>query len=535
MNKTDAGRVTAAYMQPFYGFALRRCREPRDAEDLAQEICLRVFRALLVHDDIADIAAFVWRVARNTLINYYRRGQALYIGIDEAVGLPVTEDVAEDVIRRETEDRLHWEIAYLSEQQRKIVIAYYYQNQKQQEIAESLGVPLGTVKWHLFEAKKELKKGMEKMRAAGELKFHPIRFENMGSSGKTGTMGDTANFFRSALSQNIAYCVWKRARTVPEIADCLGVSPIYVASEAAFLTEYGFLIQKGERYLANLVIDEPTAEWNREMDRFYSRVSETFANALYDELVKGDLLRSKGLLVPEGDDNFTLWALIPYIAAMSGERQMNRWVSFEEAATIRPDGAMNIAYATAVRDGDATPPHFESQKQWVGPCWNGNASWVLWQIDSEWSDKRIRFDCYMNDSQRQLDLLTRMLDGETLPETEIAYLAEKGLIRQTENGPRLACVYIADRETKQALITAGDRIRQTYGAAFDEWKAPLLQFVMDHTPEQLKAAQAFSLQHVLRFDGRFLLYNMLELLKNGKLKLPTEEQKRSLITLIVPA
>lgn len=44
---------------------------------------------------------------------------------------------------------------------------------------------------------------------------------------------------------------------------------------------------------------------------------------------------------------------------MSGERQTACPVSFEEAATVPP----NISYATAVPEGDAVPPHFESQKQ----------------------------------------------------------------------------------------------------------------------------------------------------------------------------
>ena len=71
-----------------------------------------------------------------------------------------------------------------------------------------------------------------------------------------GTMGSTANFFRSALSQNIAYCVYRQPKTINEIADCLGVSPVYIESKRIF-EEYGYLIKKGNKYLANLLIDEP--------------------------------------------------------------------------------------------------------------------------------------------------------------------------------------------------------------------------------------------------------------------------------------
>ena len=75
--------------------------------------------------------------------------------IDDLSGLPASDDdVHEQIIRDETEARLHKEIAYLSKLQRKIVIASYYEHKKQQEIANELGIPLGTVKWHLFEAKR---------------------------------------------------------------------------------------------------------------------------------------------------------------------------------------------------------------------------------------------------------------------------------------------------------------------------------------------------------------------------------------------
>ena len=139
---------------------------------------------------------------------------------------------------------MHKEIAYLSKLQRKIVIAYYFENKKQETIATELGIPLGTVKWHLFEAKKNLKKGIDTMRQIGQLQFNPIKFELCGTNGSPGTKGANSNLLRSTFSQNIVYSVWKEAKTVNKIADDLGVSPVYVESEAEYLAEYGFLTEK---------------------------------------------------------------------------------------------------------------------------------------------------------------------------------------------------------------------------------------------------------------------------------------------------
>jgi len=348
MNRKTAEQVTIEYMKPIYGFALKRCANTQDTEDLTQDICLKLFRSLLVHDDIEETSKFAWTVAHNTLSNYYRKKQITGIGVcidDLAEILPSNNDVSENIINLETENKLHCEISYLSKMQRKIVVLYYYENMKQDEITRLLNIPIGTLKWHLFEAKTELKKGMETMRNLNELKFNPIRFELCGTNGSIGTKGGNSNFFRSILSQNIAYCTWKDAKTINEIAEALGVSPVYVESEVEYLYEYCFLIKKSNKYLANILLDETTTELNKLQSEIYDKVAKLFANDLYEELMQNRILDNEMLYYPDNDKNFALWSLIPYIAALSGEKLIDNTISFEEAMTRRPDGGQNIAHA----------------------------------------------------------------------------------------------------------------------------------------------------------------------------------------------
>ncbi len=156
MTKQDAEKITAGYLKPVYGFALKRCRNLHDAEDLTQDVVLKVYRALLNRDDIADVQKFVWTVAHNCLVNYYRdrRYETADLSAGE-VSLQTADgtDPETEFIRQEEILRLRREIAYLSKLQREIVIAYYFENKRQNQIAEEMGIPPGTVKWHLFEAK----------------------------------------------------------------------------------------------------------------------------------------------------------------------------------------------------------------------------------------------------------------------------------------------------------------------------------------------------------------------------------------------
>ena len=238
VTRQNAEKIITEYLKPIFGFALKRCKSTEDAEDLSQEIVLRAFRALLIKNDIGDVRKFIWTIAHNTLSNYYRDSSKSIIGVsvDEISETLADPDIGADTDNNtETLRRLQGEIAYLSKLQRKIVIAYYFENRKQADIANELGIPLGTVKWHLFEAKKELKRGIGSMRKTSELKFNPIKFDLCGFSGSVGANGSPSKFFNSLIAQNIEYSVLKEAKTINMIADDLGVSPVYIENEVDIL------------------------------------------------------------------------------------------------------------------------------------------------------------------------------------------------------------------------------------------------------------------------------------------------------------
>ena len=551
MNRQDVEKTITEYLKPIFGFALRRCKSIHDAEDLSQEIAIRAFRALLIKDNVADMGKFIWTVAHNALSNYYRDAAKSMVGVSidevaELIANPYSEIDTDD--HTEVIHRLQTEIAYLSKLQRRIVIAYYFENRKQADIARELDIPLGTVKWHLFEAKKELKRGMDTMRKTSELKFNPIRFHSYGINGSVGTKSPD-EFFRSTLSQNICYCVRHTAKTVNEIADDLGVSPVYVETEIKFLEEYGFLQAQKNQYIVNFIISEPTADLLAMQDEMYKRAAEMFANSLYDELISTGVLDDPDILCgqtdgpisltdsPKADRNFILWSLIPYIAAWSGEKLVNESISFEEVATIRPDGGHNIFHASVVPDNMVLPDDYVYMKNWCGPMWNGNGEHILWQIDSEWSEQRaVNHISYSENARRVLSLYSRE-QKERLSRNEYAWLAERGYVKT--NGDydgyfkaAWQIVVLANRAVQDKLLAIGGRIKKKYQTEFNALKAPYAEAVLKSVPAHLRKVKAYELQFLFHSDGWFLLHCMTALLKNGKLKEPTDGQRKSLTTLI---
>ena len=541
VNRQDVEKIITEYLKPIFGFALKRCKNAEDAEDLSQEIVLKAYRALLIKDDIGDVGKFIWTIAHNALSNYYRDTSKAVIGvsIDDVAEIavapdtfPYEDDDADSIIR------LQSEIAYLSKLQRKIVIAYYFENRKQSDIAKELNIPIGTVKWHLFESKKELKRGMKTMRKTSELKFNPIKFSSYSVAGSVGTQSPD-EFLRSALAQNICYCVRNEAKGINEIADDLGVSPVYIESEVEVLEEYGFLQAQNDKYIVNFIISEPTVELFTIQNNMYKRVTDLFANELYDELTLSGILDDTDILCGHTDRNFVLWSLIPYIAACSGESLIDESISFEEVATIRPDGAHNIYHTSVGPTEIILPDDYVYMRNWCGPMWNSDNKHKFWQIDSEWSDhKNSNKLIYTDEVKRILSLYDRELLGERLSKDEYAWLAERGYVKtngkydeQFESVWQI--VILANKEIQDKLLAIGERIKAKYLNDFNALKTPFVEAVLNSVPAHLRKVQAFELQYVFHSDGLFVLHCIVTLLNNGKLKEPTEEQKKSLTTLIV--
>ena len=109
MTKQDVELIVTEYLKPIYGFVLKRTKTYEDAEDLTQDITLKIYNSLIKKDNIDDISKYVWTIAHNTLNNYYR-DYKVTIGVSEEVIDNYIDD-KEDSESIDTINRLHKEIA----------------------------------------------------------------------------------------------------------------------------------------------------------------------------------------------------------------------------------------------------------------------------------------------------------------------------------------------------------------------------------------------------------------------------------------
>ncbi|MBO5258533.1 MAG: sigma-70 family RNA polymerase sigma factor, partial [Clostridia bacterium] len=169
MNETQsiAERILETYMQPVFYFALRKTSDRAEAEDFTQNVLLDVLTAVSRGFTPEDERAWVWKIARNHYAKWADRRKHVRNTLDiDEVRETVSDGsaVEDDLLHAEETALLYRELAHLSRDYRTIVCEYYFANRTLGDIAESLGLPLGTVKRKISECRNHLKEGMNMAR-----------------------------------------------------------------------------------------------------------------------------------------------------------------------------------------------------------------------------------------------------------------------------------------------------------------------------------------------------------------------------------
>jgi RNA polymerase sigma-70 factor (ECF subfamily) len=135
----------ARYARPVLGLALRRLGDRGRAEDAVQETFVSVWRAAKTYrPERGPGAPWLYAVARNAIVDRSRARSETPV---EAPDEP-SADLGPDVSAEEswTRWRVHRALEELPEREREVIELAYWRGLSQSEVAESLGLPLGTVK-----------------------------------------------------------------------------------------------------------------------------------------------------------------------------------------------------------------------------------------------------------------------------------------------------------------------------------------------------------------------------------------------------
>jgi RNA polymerase sigma-70 factor (ECF subfamily) len=148
--------VLRRYQTKVFHLAFSMLGNREQAEDAAQEVFIRIWRALPGYRGLSSVSTWVYSIARNACLTSLKSaGARRTVSLEDPGTRAAAERKSPSFELRHAPDLRHL-VDELPEKQRQIVILFYMEEKSYEEVSLLLGVPLGTVKTHLHRARKEL-------------------------------------------------------------------------------------------------------------------------------------------------------------------------------------------------------------------------------------------------------------------------------------------------------------------------------------------------------------------------------------------
>ncbi len=165
-NKNLFEKIQNKYKKPLTHLIARMIRNSEDVEDIVQETFIRAYNNLQYFKKEFAFHSWLFKIASNLCIDFIRKKRIQTISLEQPyphsdsenyMDFP-DEEVEADryVMNDERKKALNYALSQLPEKYRVVIELRHFEELDYNEIAERLGLPIGTVKAHLFRARKAL-------------------------------------------------------------------------------------------------------------------------------------------------------------------------------------------------------------------------------------------------------------------------------------------------------------------------------------------------------------------------------------------
>ena len=155
--------IVRRHQRRVHRFLLTLLRDPEEADNLTQECFLRAYQNLTSFRAESSLETWLLRIAANLARDHARNRKASFwrrlLGLDDeaengaATHVPSGDASPEQVLLAREDVRAVWDAAnQLSQQQRAVFLLRFVEEMELTEIADALGLQVGSVKTHLFRA-----------------------------------------------------------------------------------------------------------------------------------------------------------------------------------------------------------------------------------------------------------------------------------------------------------------------------------------------------------------------------------------------
>jgi RNA polymerase sigma-70 factor (ECF subfamily) len=160
---TRAGRsdeafaqLVPAYRRRVFGLAYSILRDRAAAEDVAQEVFVKLWQGLGGYDGRAKLSTWIYAITRNASISALRKRPRSVSLSDPAVAAEADALESCDSPPDAQDAGLWRAVESLPDRQRQAVTLFYQDDRSTEEVAEMLGLPVNTIKTHLHRARARL-------------------------------------------------------------------------------------------------------------------------------------------------------------------------------------------------------------------------------------------------------------------------------------------------------------------------------------------------------------------------------------------
>ncbi len=274
MERSELDKKITEAAKSILSYCVVRTSNNYEAEDLAQDIMLEIYKSAATIRNDGAFYGFMWSVASNVYKQWCRKKQLRN-------EMELEENIPSEFSFDEDDDHLditllRRELTLLVEKYRRATILYYMENKSCQEIANIISVSESMVKYLLFKSRKILKEGMSMERTYGEQSYNPKNLTLL-------YMGEGPNQYWNLINghlirQNILWACYNDKLTGSEIALQIGIALPYIEKDLEILTNAGLLVLDGNFYRTNMIIF--TEDFRIQMENRVQETQKKIADAI---------------------------------------------------------------------------------------------------------------------------------------------------------------------------------------------------------------------------------------------------------------
>lgn len=142
------------YKGRIFSYIYRMVRNYHDAEDLTFDTFIKCFKNLPKFDTSKKFTTWLFTIAHNTTLDFFRKNKQEYEYFDETH--PAPDDLVKEFQKKRKMERIEKCLERLAPVDRELVILFHREEHTYEEISEILDLPITTIKTRLHRARKKL-------------------------------------------------------------------------------------------------------------------------------------------------------------------------------------------------------------------------------------------------------------------------------------------------------------------------------------------------------------------------------------------